>query len=109
MAVEVAAQPVLDLHAELMQGYELDPWFANADNRQDLRLLDGLWWKGDRIAVPHVKFLCSLFLIWDYHDGPYAGHLGVTQRLHNMQRPFWWPGMFSDMQTSMSMCVLLST
>ena len=44
MAAEVAAQPVLDLHAELMQDYELDPWFPNADYRPDLRLLDGLRW-----------------------------------------------------------------
>ena len=61
-AAEVAAGPVLDLHAELMQGYELDPWFATADNRQDLQLLDGLSWKGDRIAVPHVASLRSALI-----------------------------------------------
>ena len=65
---------MLHLHAELIQGYELHPWFGGADNRQDLRLLYGLWWKGDRIAVPPVKFLRSA-LIWDYHDSPCAGHL----------------------------------
>ena len=104
MAAEVAAQPVLDLHAELVQGNELDPWFANADNLQNLRLLDGLWWKGDRIAVPQVKFLRSA-LIWDYHDSPYAGHLGINEALHNMQRTFWWPGMFSDINEHVRTCV----
>ena len=68
---------------------KMDPWFANADNRQDLQLLDGLWWKGDLIAVPHVASLRSA-LIWDYHDSPYAGHLGVNKTLHNVQRTFYF-------------------
>ena len=59
MGAEVAAQPVLGLHAELAQGYERDPWFADADNSQDLRLMGGLWRKGDRIAGPNVKLLHS--------------------------------------------------
>ena len=83
---------------------KMDPWFANADNRQDLQLLDGLWWKGDLIAVPHVASLRSA-LIWDYHDSPYAGHLGVNKTLHNVQRTFWWPGMFSDINEHVRTCV----
>ena len=59
MAAEVAAQPVLGLHAEHVQDYELDPWFANADNRQNLRLLDGLY----RYMVgrrPHCGATCEV-------------------------------------------------
>ena len=50
-----------------MQGCELDPGFADANSLRQLQLLDGLWWKEDRAAVPQVKFLRSA-TIWDYHD-----------------------------------------
>ena len=56
-ADDVAAQQVLDLHAELIQGYHSDPWFADTSNLQDLLLLEGLWLKGDRIVVPNVQTL----------------------------------------------------
>jgi len=35
-------------------------------------------------------------LLWDYHDSPYAGHLGVNKTLHSMQWSSWWQGMCSD-------------
>ena len=104
MVMEVAEQPVLDLYAELKQGYQSDAWFANSNNRQELNLIDGLWWKGDRLVIPNVS-LVRTALLWDYHDSPYAGHLGVNKTLHNMQRSFWWQGMFSDINGYVRTCV----
>lgn len=57
----------------------------NANNRQDLRLLHGLWRKGDHVALPHAKFLDSA-LIRDCHDSLYAGHLSVHNMVHNMRQ-----------------------
>ncbi len=104
MVMEVAEQPVLDLYAELQRGYQSDAWFANSNNLQDLKLLDGLWWKGDRLVIPNVSRVRTA-LLWDYHDSPYAGHLGVNKTLHNMQRSFWWQGMFSDINGYIRTCV----
>ncbi len=95
---------MLDLYAELKQGYQSDAWFANRNNLQDLKLLDGLWWKGDRLVIPNVSRVRTA-LLWDYHDSPYAGHLGVNKTLHNMQRSFWWQGMFSDINGYIRTCV----
>ena len=104
MVIEVAEQPVLDLYVQSKQGYQSDAWFANSNNLQDLKFLDGLWWKGDRLVIPNVSRVCTA-LLWDYHDSPYAGHLGVNKTLHNMQRSFWWQGMFSDINGYIRTCV----
>ena len=95
---------MLDLHAELIQGYDSDPWFADSSNLQGLLLLDGLWWEGDRIAVPNVQTLRNA-LMWDFHDSPYAGHLGSNRTLHNMQHTFWWQGMFTDINYYVRTCL----
>jgi len=104
MANEVAAQPMLDLKLELQRGYQTDAWFLNELNLQDLTLLDGLWWKGDRLVVPCVPRVRSA-LLWEYHDSPYAGHLGVNKTLRNLQRSYWWQGMFSDCTHHVQTCV----
>lgn len=104
MVMEVAEQPVLDLYEELKQGYQSDAWFANSNNLQDLKLLDDLWWRGDRLVIPNVSCVRTA-LLWDYHDSLYAGHLGVNKILHSMQRSFWWQGMFSDIKGYIRTCV----
>ena len=90
MVMEVAEQPVLDLYAELKQGYQSDAWFANSNNLQDLKLLDGLWWKGERLVIPNVSRVRTALL------GTTTTALMLNKTLHNMQRSFWWQGMFSD-------------
>ena len=44
-------------------------------------------------------------LLCDYHNSPYAGHLGVNKTLHNMQRSFMWQGMSSDISCYIRTCV----
>ena len=80
-----AEQPLLDLYEELKQGCQSDAWFANSNNLQDLKILDGLWWKGDWLVIPNVSRVPTALLL-DYLDSPYAGHLDVNKTLHNMQR-----------------------
>ena len=84
MVMEVAEQPVLDLYAELKQGYQSAAWYANSNDLQDLKLLDDLWWRGDRLVILNVSCVRTA-LLWDYHDSLYAGHLGVNNTRHNMQ------------------------
>ena len=83
--MQVAEQPVLDLYAESSEVTSLVYGYSN--NLQDLKLMDGLWWKGDRFVIPNVSRVRTA-LLWDYHNSPYAGHLGSNNTLHNMQRSF---------------------
>ena len=72
---------------------------------QDLQKYAEVWWKGDRIVVPDVRHVRSA-LLWEYHDSPFAGHLGVNKTLHNLQRSFWWQGLFTDISEYICTCVL---
>ena len=69
-----------------------------------MKLLDGLWWTGDRLVIPNVSRVRTA-LLWDYHASPYAIHHGVNKTLHDMQRSFWWQGMFSDINAYIRLCV----
>ena len=74
--------------------------------KKDLQQYEEVWWKGDRIVVLNVRYVRSA-LLWDYHDSPFAGHLGVNmyKTLHNLQRSFWWQGMFTDISNYICTCV----
>ena len=87
-----------------MKGYANDAWFANDANLQALQQYEGVWLKGDRIVVPNVSHVRSA-LLWDYRDSPLPGHLGVNKTLHNLQRSFWWQGMFTDISNYICTCV----
>ena len=67
-------------------------------------VLGGLYWKEDRLVVPNVPRVRSA-LLWEYHDSPYAGHLGVNKTLRNRQRSFRWQGMFTDCTNYVQTCV----
>ncbi len=60
--------------------------------------------RGLGLVIPNVTRVRTA-LLWDYHNSPYAGHLGVNKTLHNMQRSFWWQGMFSDISGYIRTCV----
>ncbi len=47
MVIELAEQFVLGLREELKPGDQCDAWFTNNNSLQDLKLLAGLWQKGD--------------------------------------------------------------
>jgi hypothetical protein len=46
MVMEVVEQPVLDPCEQLKRDYQSDAWFADCNNLQDLKLLDGVVGKG---------------------------------------------------------------
>ena len=78
----VPSQTILAPREELIKGYANDAWCAND---ADLQQYEEVWWKGDRIMVPNIRHVRSA-LLWDYHDSPFAGHLGVNKTLNNLQR-----------------------
>ena len=66
-------------------------------------LLDDLWWRGDCLAVPNDKAF-RLQLMNEFHDAPYAGHLGITKTKENIGRYFWWPNWSAEVHAYIQTC-----
>ena len=65
-----------ELHVQVSKGYELDPYYDNPVPA--LKLVGGLWYMFDRLAIPHDKGLRRR-IIAECHDCPSSGHLGITK------------------------------
>ena len=81
---------------KLVAGYAIDPWFSNQDNLQALTLDEGLWHKNGKIVVPDAADM-RLKLISDFHDCPYAGHVGINKTARLVSRYYWWPSMIKTL------------
>ena len=49
-----AADADTEMLSQIIQGYTTDPWFASANNVAQLDIYQGLYYKGDALAVPHI-------------------------------------------------------
>ena len=79
-----------DLINRISDGYEQDEYFNNPFPW--LTNINGLWYFGDRIAVPKdVELRKSI--IHECHDSPSSGHMGITKTLQRVAQKFWWPHM----------------
>ncbi len=92
------------LQAELQRGYADDDWFANPQNVADLQFQDGLWWKGDRVAVPDAPGL-RRSVLHELHDAPFSGHPGVAKTLKAVERWYWWPTWRADVKHYVDTCI----
>ena len=84
----------------LRRGYDKDKWFTDeryAGERKDLEEKHGLWYKGKTIAVPKYLRLRT-WIMQEFHDTPWAGHMGLAKTLQNIKRVYWWKGMKQDVQ-----------
>ena len=43
-------------------------------------------------------------LMSDFHDSPYAGHVGINKTMRLMSRYYWWQGMDDDITTYVRKC-----
>ncbi|KAL8443311.1 hypothetical protein Emed_006916 [Eimeria media] len=61
--------------------------------------LQGLW----RICVPdHVQ--CKQYIMYQAHDHPTAGHMGVHKTYYHLARMYYWPGMRTYVKTYVESC-----
>ena len=79
-----------DLINRISDGYEQDEYFNNPFPW--LTNVNGLWYFGDRIAVPKDMELRKS-IIRECHDSPSSGHMGITKTLQRVAQKFWWPHM----------------
>jgi transposase InsO family protein len=82
----------LNEYATFAVAYEKDPFFAKPRNLRNLVQRHGVWWQGTRIAVPDDPTIKSAIL-YELHNAPYSGHVGVDKTLAAVKRRYWWPGM----------------
>jgi hypothetical protein len=105
--VPAAQPPHVGLFAKdlqpLLDAYAVDPWFAEEANVFDMKRRNGIWLHGDRIAIPNDTAIKEA-LLWEFHDAPYSGHVGVRKTLKSLQQAFWWPGMAKDVETYVRAC-----
>lgn len=95
-----------DFLTQVRSGYLTDPWFTQKSTervRKQLTVTNGLYYMGDRLAVPAAGALRTACMA-ECHDTPYCGHVGRTKTLHNAQRYFWWPGMTADVSQYVATC-----
>jgi hypothetical protein len=63
-----------------------------------LRTVSGQWYIPDS---PELKTR----LLYEVHDSPSGGHLGVKKTLHKLQRVCWWLGMRAEVTSYVHSCV----
>lgn len=88
---------------QLKAAYDQDPWFSVPSNTSGLQFRDGVWWHGDRIAIPDSKAL-KQGILYELHDAPYSGHPGRDHTLQAVQRLYWWAGLVKYVKQYVAAC-----
>ena len=91
-----------DFQRKCLSEYEVDPWFAEiAPSHNELLRVNGLWWRNSALVVP-IKLRDSV--LYEMHDSPYSGHLGISKTLKAIRRMYWWPGLEKDVKDYIACC-----
>ena len=72
--------------------YLSDPFFSDPKRTRKLTHVDGLWYKGGKLVIPDVPAI-KRSILFELHDAPYSGHVGIDKTLAAVQRHYWWPGL----------------
>ena len=95
---------VRSFYDRVLEGYALDPWFADLANTGRLTLSpEGFWLRDGLICVPDVDTLRT-DIIREHHAPPLAGHVGTTKTSRALLRTFWWPKLRLDVGDFITKC-----
>ena len=72
------AADTVDIVNKIAEAYAADPVFADDSHTKRCMFIDNLWWDHDQIVVPKDREI-KLLILQEFHDSPYAGHLGVRK------------------------------
>ena len=76
--------------SQIIQGYALDPWFADTNNTADLERWHGLYCKVDALVTPDLPDL-KVKILKELHDSTYAGRVAYYRTTHMVRRMYRWP------------------
>ena len=88
---------------QLKAAYDQDPWFSESSNTSNLKFKEGIWWHGDKIAIPDNQSL-KQGILYELHDAPYSGHPGRDHTLQAVQRLYWWNGLVKYVKQYVAAC-----
>ena len=95
--------------AAMQAAYDSEEWRAELSRQahEYSKRPDGLWYKGDKIAVPPGKAHAELreAIIMEHHDTTFAGHPGFDRLKASIKRNFWWPGLHTEVLKYAADCV----
>ena len=98
-----AQTPLTDIMQRIKEGYKADPTFRRSRTTKDMTQIDGYWFKGRRLVVPHDQAL-RMELIEHAHNPPYSGHTGRKRTQEHLARDFYWVGMTSTVDRYVKTC-----
>lgn len=99
LGTQVADKHSIEWLSELKKDLENDAWLKV--NRTEVTHRNGLAWRGDWLYVPIVL---RSKVLKHCHDVKTAGHFGFLKMLHLTRRQFWWPKMWTDIETYLRQC-----
>ena len=92
------AADTADIVSRISEAYAADPMFADGDHTKRWMFTDNLWWDHDQIVVPKDQKVKRIILR-EFHDSPYAGHLGIRKTVKNVLRYFTWPNIWAETES----------
>jgi transposase InsO family protein len=99
--------------AEIKKAAAADPWYAGklAEIAPSDGLVrgEGLLWTDEGILWVPDDLEIRRKLLFEMHDAPTGGHLGVRKTIHKMQEQFWWLGMRKDIEDYVRGCVVCAS
>jgi hypothetical protein len=108
-AVEQSSESFPPLMAEIREAVSRDEWYRAKMEEEHptdglvrevglLRTVSGQWYIPDDTEL-------KARLLYEVHDSPSGGHLGVKKTLHKLQRVCWWLGMRAEVTGYVHSCV----
>ena len=66
--------------------------------------LQGLWWSNtDKLAIPDA-FDLRQFVMYEMHDSPYRGHVGINKSKKAIELLYYWPALAADVECYVKHC-----
>jgi hypothetical protein len=93
------------LYKSISEGYEADPNFSDINwiNSHHITYRNGLFYKGNKVAVPDVQGV-KIDILIEHHDSLMGGHLGISKSQEKVSRLFWWTNMHIDIENHVKTC-----
>ena len=91
----------------LVDKYPHDTFFRDETKLRNLGIrhdpTTGLYYKAHRIVVPDVGQIRKN-IIKEFHDAPFAAHVGTTRTYSALARRYYWEGMRRDVEKYVQQC-----
>jgi hypothetical protein len=90
-------------YEQVRQAVQADAWFQHAANVKKLTQVDGLWFRGDQLVIPHDATLRRQLIV-EHHGPVYSGHFGTRKTAQSLLRHVWWPRLEANVQAFIKNC-----